>query len=328
MNDKSSILLIVQEGRAMGITEQIQKHASRQGQDFAAMFEEIEIPPLPAAASQLVAEINKDEPDISELTRIISTDVEISTKVMRTVNSALYGLPNPVASVQQAVSMLGLRSIRSLALTYTAKSAVPRLLGTLFDHEAFWTDSLLRALLARALSNRFMPGEEDEAFTAMLFADVALPMLLGYWEEAYKPVAQEWLTSPKRLSWIEQEVFMWDHAQAGAWILESWNFPSDIVSLVSVHNLPSPEIRRAGLDKTIALPLITAAILPSVLRPSKARSMHLTKTACRHFSMSAEEFGELIVQVHTHFNDIREQFGLPDKNSDRLVSEILDHCGY
>ncbi|MHC4944325.1 MAG: HDOD domain-containing protein [Planctomycetota bacterium] len=305
----------------------IREFAAMASGNFAALFKDVEIPQLPAAVTCLIEEFNKKDPDINKLTEIISSDMELSAKIMRTVNSALYGLTNPVKSVHSAIVLLGLKSIRTIALSYTMKASVPKPKGGLFDQEAFWTDSLLQALLSRSLAQKHKPGEEDEAFTASLLSHLGLPVLLCTWGEYYVPIIEQWKAGTLRLSLNERQDFGWDHAQASAWILKSWGFPDEIVGLVGAHNLTRDEIRQHGIEQTVALPIATASMLPSVLRPNMEEGRELFDTVLENFSLTPMEFGDMIQDVKAKFDDIRDLFGLTDRNADSMLESILELCG-
>jgi len=304
----------------------IREHFAMASGNFAKLFKGIEIPQLPEAVACLINEFNQTEPDIPRLTQVISSDVEISTKVLRTVNSAFYGLANEVASVQNAITLLGLRSIRSIALSYTMKSSVPCPEGELFDQDVFWTDSLIRALMARCLAHKDFAREEDEAFTAGLLSDVALPVLLTMWNRYYEPIVDIWTSSTQRLSQMEYDDFGWDHAQAGAWILKSWGFSDELVSLVGVHNRPLDEIREQGLAKTVAPAVATAALLPSVLRPNMEENQAFIETACTLCSLTSGQMASLIGEVQEQYNGIREQFGISGTNAREMLDSLLSLC--
>ena len=162
----------------MGLFEKIRRHAAVARGDFDTMFKEVEIPPLPAAVSQLLGEINKPDPDIDHLAKLISASPEIAAKTIQTVNSSLFSPRLPVADVKRAVTLLGLKNIRSIALGYATMDALPKPPGKLFDHSAFWSDSLLQAALARALAKKKFSSQLEEVFTASLLADLAIPVLL------------------------------------------------------------------------------------------------------------------------------------------------------
>jgi HD-like signal output (HDOD) protein len=306
----------------MGILAKIRRHAAVAGADFTSMFKQVEVPPLPAAATRLIAEINQPEPDIGQLVKLISSTAGIAAKVIKTVNSSLFALRKPVTNVKQAVTLLGVRHIRSIALAYATMEALPAPKGDLFDHEAFWTDSLLRAMLARSFSKERFTEQLEDAFTASLLADVALPVLLRAWQEYYEPVIQEWMQSPRRLSEIEREHFGWDHAQAGAWIVQSWEFPEETVCYIGAHNLSWEKIREHELEDTIVVPMAVATISSSVLKPDLESSRHVFSTAVEWLSITSSEFVDCIAEVKQSLGEILELFGLPDRNAGRILSDL------
>ena len=312
----------------MGFFRTIRRHAAVASGDFAVMFKDVEIPPLPAAVTRLIAEVNQPEPNIDKLAKLISSTAGLATKVIKTVNSALYALRTPVTSVKHAVTLLGLRHIRSIALAYGTMDALPKPKGDLFDHEAFWTDSLLRAIMSRSFSKRMFSGQLEEAFTASLLADVALPVLLSVWREYYEPVIEEWKQSPRRLSEIEREHFGWDHAQAGAWILQSWEFPDEMVCYVGAHDLSWEKICEHELESTIVVPMAVAAISSSVLKPDPQRSACVLGAAVERLSMPSSEFVRCVTEVKESLGEILELFGLPDRNAGGTLDDMVAAADY
>ncbi|HHD63340.1 MAG TPA: HDOD domain-containing protein [Desulfobulbaceae bacterium] len=288
----------------------IRRHAAISTGNFETLFKNIRIATLPVAITRLLEEINKPEPDLDRIAQLIGSLPEISTKVLKIVNSSFFNLRSPVLSIQHAVSLLGLDHIRSLALSFAAVKAVPRPTAALFDHQAFWTDSLVRALVARNFARHYCPEQCDDAFTAMLIADVALPVLLTNWTEYYQPVVQEWMSSGDRLSRIEKKHFGWSHAQAGAWILQHWQFPEQLICFVGIHNTGSDCITDLHLEGTIALPLMTASLLPSSLHRENNKASLFVDEAMRRFSLSPADLASLIDETEQGFLDIYELMGL------------------
>jgi len=137
---------------------------------------------------------------------------------------------------------------------------------------------------------------------------------------------EQWKTSTERLSELEREDFGWDHAQAGAWILKSWNFPDEIVGLVGSHNLPIEELKKHGLDGTIALPIVLASLIPSTLRPSQEGCRVFLDAVLEHMSMTAQEFVDLARSVQTEFNEIRQEFDIKKPMADDLFASLLELC--
>ena len=146
----------------MKVFEKIRRHAAVSSGDFAAMFKNVDIPPLPAALTQLVEEINRSEPDLSRIAKLVSSSAGLASKVVRTINSAMFSVKRPVGNVHQALVLLGLGHIRQIVLAYATMEALPKPHGDFFNDEAFWTDSLLQAILARSLAkNRFHDQLDD-----------------------------------------------------------------------------------------------------------------------------------------------------------------------
>ena len=307
----------------MGLFDKIRRHTSVARGDFDTMFKDVEIPPLPAAVNQLLGEINKSDPDIDKLAKLISTSPEIAAKTIKTVNSSLFSPRLPVADVKRAVTLLGLKIIRSIALAYATMDALPKPPGKLFDHNAFWSDSLLQAALARAFAKKNFSSQLEEVFTASLLADLAVPVLLCVWRDYYEPIVDEWNQSSSHLSVIERDHFGWDHAQAGAWIIQSWEFPEEMVCYLGLHNIAMDKIKEAGLEDTIVVPMAIAAMAPSVLKPDSDFSKRTFEAAVEWLGIYHHDFVECINEVKETLGEILEMFGLSDRNAARILDELM-----
>jgi HD-like signal output (HDOD) protein len=292
------------------------------------MFKGVELPALPLAVNRLITEINKKQPSLDLLVRLISSETAMAAKVMQTVNSAFYGLRSPVTDIRRAVTLLGLKNIRNLVLAYGTMETIPKPKGDLFDHEAFWNDSLLRAHLARTFAAAMHPEQGDDAFTASLLADVAIPILLSVWSDYYEPVVSEWLHTPKRLSQIEREHFGWDHAQAGAWIVRSWRFPDEFVCYIGAHNLTMAELESHELEQTIAVPIAIAAQSASVLKADTTRTAELYCSAVNRLKLSGAAFADQITTIRHSFDEMLKLFGLQYRGAETLFKQLLAAAGF
>jgi HD-like signal output (HDOD) protein len=308
----------------MELFRKIRRHFAVAGGDFETMFRNVEIPPLPAGAARLVRELNRSEPDLKRLAMTISAQPELSASVLRTVNSAYYSLPHRVKTVHHAIVLLGPQRVRSIALSHAMIEAVPRPAGDVFDHGAFWTDSLVRALLARAFTAERGEAEAEEAFATMLLADVALPVLLCSWREYYSPVLVKWGSEGGRLSGVERGDFGWDHAQAGAWILRTWDFPEETVCHAGAHTLPMESLRELDLHETIALPMTVAALAPSVLKKDAERSVLLVREAAVAFGLGSEALAGLLCGVRDRVEEMRGLFSLEDRGASGVLDELAE----
>jgi HD-like signal output (HDOD) protein len=283
-------------------------------------MESVRLPVLPAAVTRLLAEINSPEPDIVRLERIIAAEPQISAKVLRTVNSSQFSLRTEVRAVRHAIALLGFGRIRGIVLSYTLLDNLPVPQEAFFDHEAFWTDTLLRALLARVLCRISGIGDPEEAFTAMMLCDISVPVLLTVWQEEYGSLLGDWSGQPKELAHLEQERIGWDHAQASAWILKRWEFPELLVKVVGAHNLDPDGLAGAGLRDSIALPVTIASLLPSSLKPDAGRCRNLLRTAHKTLRVPRGDWSFIHDTLREGFLTICQEFEL----TGLLALEVLE----
>ena len=203
--------------------------------NFVKLFGNNDVPPLPAAAVRLLRMSGEEDADVSELSKLITSDVGLATRVLRTVNSAYYGLRYKVNSVQQAISLLGIKSTRSLITAFVVSQQLPTKAAG-FNRLAFWQSSVQRGVFAQHVAAEIAPGTEAEAFTGALLQDMALPILLSRWSAHYLPTVELAESSGRPLNQVEDQQLSWNHAQAGAWMGRNWALPDVLVCCVGLHH--------------------------------------------------------------------------------------------
>ncbi len=308
----------------VGILSKIKRHSAVARGNFASMFREVEIPPLPSAVTRLIAELGNPDADIDKLVTLISPEAGISAKLIKTVNSPLFALKRPASNVRHAVTLLGFRQVKSIVLAYATMEGIPTPKSPLFDHEAFWIDSLLKAMFARSMAKARHLGNLEDIFTATLLNDVALPVLLTAWEEYYQPVIEEWHDSRLHLSDIERAHFGWDHAQAGAWIAHSWELPEETVCYIGAHNLSWEKIEELELAGTLAGASRVAALLPSIIKPDESRCQEMITEANKVLQISHEMLSHCLHEVAEAVSEIVELFELTRDKAEPLLSQLQE----
>lgn len=231
--------------------------------NFARLFGQMVIPTLPQVAVRLLELARADEVDIAEMADVISSDAGLSSKIMRTVNSAQMSLTNPVSDIHHAVTLLGIKRIQSVALAYSAVGALSKPVEG-FAAQTFWQASLQRAAFARVLATNISPGNEGEAFTGALLQDMALPILLTRYRDSYEPVWSQASEAEGKLVELEIEKLSWSHAQAGAWMARNWGFPDVLICCIGLHHATPAELAELNLTQTPILAVAISSQLPDV----------------------------------------------------------------
>ncbi len=189
------------------------------------------IPSLPEVVTKVVNMVNDPGSNADKVGQIMSKDAGMAAKILRLVNSAYYGLPEPVSSLDQAIVILGFKTIRSVALSVSVINMFQQS-DTGFNMKAFWTHSSVSASICRLIAEKIGSVDPEVAFIIGLLKDIGLMLLLENAQEETKAiiaVAREYKLS---LYDATHKVIQTDHAEIGAWLCEHWGLEDDIVSAI------------------------------------------------------------------------------------------------
>jgi diguanylate cyclase (GGDEF)-like protein len=195
-----------------------------------------QLPGAPGVALRVVELNQREDVDISALVEVLGQDPVLAAKLLRTANSGMFGLPREVASVRQAVMVLGLRTVNLLALSFSAVAVSTGSSPESFDYRGYWTQCMATALGARKIAERRLPGLKDEAFLAGMLADIGRLLLAERFPERYAPICERLAESSEPVEEIEQRTLGATHMQVGRALLESWHLPELVCLAVAAHH--------------------------------------------------------------------------------------------
>ncbi len=229
---------------------------------LADVLANTQIPALPTSAIKLLELSQDPNKGPADYALPIEADVGLMGQVLRFVNSSYFGFSREISSVQQALTLVGIRTIKNFALWSAVFSIVPNPKIGPFDLRRLWQDSLRRALFARALGRLLKLPNSEELFAAALLQDMAIPFLLKALPSQYEHLLARRSNERLRLSCLEREAFGWDHAQAAAHLCRRWHLPEDFAVLVERH--PSfNELMGGSKPQLSAACVALAALLPA-----------------------------------------------------------------
>lgn len=206
-----------------------------------------EIPTFPSALMAILDCIRNPDNSMDNVAEQTLADPGLVVRVLKTVNSAAYGLRSSVDSVQHACSLMGRSHLESLVLSLAIRDVLPDSPTPGFEARRFWTTAFRRASLARLLAERFNPSRQSECFTASLLLDMAVPLLVRAQAPEYGQVLEHWHSDPEsNLAELENEAFGWTHAQLGAALGCSWHLPEYLISTIEQHHA-HPDKSELGL---------------------------------------------------------------------------------
>lgn len=228
-----------------------------------------QLPSLPAVVRELIETLDKEEANIDELAEGIAKDQSLAARALRVANSPFYGIQHRVASIHDAIVILGFRAVGSLVTAASVTGYFSPPPGVAFDHAEFWRHGIGAALCARHLGG--MAGFEPEtAFTAGLLHDIGILTLLTAVPAHYAEVLNLRQQEDCEVRQAETRLLGFDHARVGAALAERWRFPPEIVHAVAMHHDPGTG-REAGDAATLADVIHLANVLAHALDLSGAR---------------------------------------------------------
>ena len=198
------------------------------------------LPSVPAVYFQLVEALQDSECPVERVGDIMATDPGLTAKVLQLVNSAFFGFSRQVSSASEAVLLLGMGTIRSLALTahlFTVFEAV-QIEG--WSVEQVWRHSVRVGRWARKIAE--LEGKDEavaeQSFTAGVLHDIGKLILLDNLSVAYLDLITRARKERRLLSDIEQETLGATHAEVGAYLLDLWGLPAPLVEAAALHHEP------------------------------------------------------------------------------------------
>ena len=211
------------------------------------------MPSLSTTVSKVLEICSRPDTVPNDLNRVISLDPVLAGQVLKLINSAYYSLMNKVTSLTRAIIMLGLNTVKNLALsTAIIRSVSQAKKSRALPIRAFWAHSIAVGVMAKLLAagRGLSLAEREEYFVAGLLHDLG-KIPIG---DEYTEVLARVETAQEPLVTVEQQVLGLDHEEVGAMIATKWKLNAVLTDAICHHH--APELAAAAhrdLVATVAL---------------------------------------------------------------------------
>lgn len=193
------------------------------------------LPSMPKVVQELIASLVKDDIDIGTLVDKIKQDQALSARVLQMANSSAYGASQKIGSIDKAVTMIGLSSLRSVVIASGMSRSISKVEGV--DLTAFWRYAQISAGAARSFGKR--EGVNPEfAYTAGLMHRLGQLIIIMAYPAAARQFTRPGGPTGRALMKLEESLIGVDHAQAGAELATRWQFPEDIANAIRWYAEP------------------------------------------------------------------------------------------
>lgn len=278
---------------------------------------DLKLPTLPVAAVKVLELVQDPDVDVQSLGKVIEYDPAMAARLVRLANSSLFGLTREISSVRQALVILGLRTVKLAALSFTLLDSLVAKSGK--DSMAHcWRQIITNAMASRLLAPLFKLDPE-EAFLAGLMQDIGTlicaqsfgPKYLSFVEQAKDE-------SHPDLSHYEREAFGFTHTDVSVQLLEHWRLPSRIAEAVREHEEVDLKLALDQQRQDLSTVLATAdAITSFLLKPSPE---HLDR-----FVIVSDGFGDSASEIDKFVQKLEMQV---DEMADLLELKLPSGVSY
>ncbi len=210
-----------------------------------------DIATLPEVTIKIIQIVEDAKSTARDLHDVIKNDPALSVKVLKVVNSAFYGLPGQIASVDRAIILLGLSAVKNIAIAASiARLFKGKRISEKFSAADLWRHNVAVAVAAKGIARRSPhPHMPDEIFVAGLIHDLGTLVERQAFPDQFAQVIERCASEGGNFLQIEREIIGADHQAFGAGLTAKWKFPRHLRAAVGFHHnaeMLSDELKGIG----------------------------------------------------------------------------------
>ena len=196
----------------------------------------ISVPPQPQIMVDLQMEQVMPNPDLRAIAKLISQDPGLSGALLKVVNSPFFGLANRIASIQQAVNLLGCNTVINLINAQSIRGELTD--EAIVNLNRFWDTAQDVAMTCLTLAKRIGYRSPDEAYTLGLFHNCGIPLMLKRFPNYMDVLEQAYgnANEQHRVVDTENDLLNTNHAVVGYYTAKSWNLPLHLCEVIASHH--------------------------------------------------------------------------------------------
>lgn len=232
----------------LSLNEKTQKDLSVVSQEFVNIIDEL--PQFPESIMNVTRLLNDPNSKMSDIAMLISSDVSLTTDLLKLVNSATFALASPCRSISDAVKLVGIRGIKNMLISVGAMNN----LKSSGENNELWIHSYRIAFYAYNLARNFFQTDRavvEDAYVCGLLHDMGKLVFDTAHPDIFEKIKE--ICSQKGIpaNVFEKLVAGVNHGSVGALIAEKWNFPDVIISVIRHHH--EPDLAPAETKKLTSL---------------------------------------------------------------------------
>lgn len=254
------------------------------------------IPPRPEIVNVLFEEMSRDEPDLARVGQKIAADVGLAAAMLKVANSALFGGSGRARSVYQAIDLLGMRNVSSIATGLVIRHSLGG--GKNAALERFWDTAEKVAMICAYLAKALRGIPVDEAYTLGLFHDCGIPLLMERFPNYRETLARANRAADRSFFSVEDEDIGTNHGAVGYFLARSWSLHDDLCNAIRWHHEPDvfrdPEVSETVRNYVGLIHLAQHVQHRQMRSTTDVEWSKFVDAVLGHFALGEEDFINLV----------------------------------
>lgn len=259
-----------------------------------------QLKPLPQVVSQLVRMADDPQASMRDIADIIIHDPLTTTDVLRMCNSAYFGMPRKIESVQEAITLLGLEKVVNLVLIKSCRNNLGRAQKGYGHQEGeLWRHAVSTALISSDLAEKLAPEARPRIFTGALLKDIGKVILDRFVAGAFSIIDNLVQTQGVSFKTAEKKIIGIDHAELGAIVAKKWHFSERLVAIIQQHHLDSAAARD-DVETNLVYLGDTVGMMLGLGGGSDGLAYHFYSDTLERLKVSDQDIQEIILGFNEH----------------------------
>lgn len=278
-----------------------------------------DLPSPPAIATKVIELSSCETSGLSDVADVVGIDPALSAKLLRMANSPLYTKQRKVENLRQAITLFGLNGKLNIALSFSLKQNSVDDRNSGLNYNLYWKRSLASAILCQDIIQRIGSSSKDCAFLAGLLQDIGMLALDKAKPDLYKNISFE-QSKHEALCKLERDVLNADHSIVGAWLLQQWHLPSNLLDPIELSHAAINDTQEceSDLSKAVACSSLFADIFIADEEDIHSLLSTTINQAKNIIDFSDQEFHSIIETTSENYSDLAQMFDIELENSHML----------
>jgi len=282
------------------------------------------LPTLPGIAMKILEAVRNEESYLKEIGDILSKDPPLSGEVLKIINSPFYGLQTKITTVPHAVNLLGINTVKNLALSFSLVKNACQKGRDSFEYSRFWKDSMIGALTAKLVAQRIVPTLQEDAFFLGLLQNIGILALCQCMPEQYCLVMKEKQASGCSDHEAENHILGFSHMDIGAHLVKSWGLPETFHIPIRYHHRPEEMKKRTPEIQILTRILHFSSLFIDFFNfPDKTFKLGILDYFAKEYGFSSKfQMEALVEQIHEQTRNVFPLFEIEMSEGESYMQMI------